>query len=248
MGPDNLCKTHSEQLAAIRLLAEAIHCDRLPGWYASLPGRLDELVAGLERFSSCYGCCRPADRLGELLCSLLTEIYREQLPTAHNRAIARNLRRPAYDLSWLVRGLCGAPSVVMLGLSRPYGLELEAGSRLDRFLSRHGEDISLVPASMGLGAFIAYQRGIEPYSWSSYAVSVMDETLLRLHGPSLRTRRFGSRPLEWVAEHPAARYPVLERLGWLDELSPQARHTVSGLIGEWDGSIEDLINASVHLS
>lgn len=248
MGPDSLCARHLDELDHLRMLADAIHADRLPGWYRELHERLGELITALETFSDCYRCCRDGDRLGELVCLLLREIYSEHMARTADRQSSRNLRRRAYDLRWLLRGLHAGPSVVLLGWSRPYGLELVPGSRLDLFLRRHDEDLSLIPASMSLSAFVAFQRGLEAGFWNSYAVTGMDETLLRAHGSSLRRRRFATRGVDWLAEHDRDRYPVLRGLGWVDTLAQPALDTLEVLLHGWSGSIDQLIDTSVSLS
>jgi hypothetical protein len=248
MAPDAICSAHGEQLEIVRRLAETIHQDRQPGWYRSLPERLTELVTQLKSFRSCYGCCRSGDRLGSLVSLLLLDFYREYLPVTQDRKLNRNLRRSHYDLTGLVRGLDNGPASVLLTRAQPYGLDVVQGSRLDVFLQSHGEDLSLVPASHNLSTFVAFQRGLHPYHWTSYSVSPMDGTLLQQHGRTPKLRRFGSRGVTWISETPAVRFAVLERLGWLDHLSRPAKDTLAALQDGWYGSIDDLISASDRLS
>ena len=248
MSPDLLCDTHRGLLRELSTLAAAVHGESTPGRSRLLPDWLGELVAGLERFGASYLCCRNGDRLGELLCRYLNETYRGYLATVPDRAVARNLRRRAYDLGPVIASLGTDPARMLLGWSRHGVLDIRIGGRFERFLSENGEDLSIIAASHGLGAFIASKRGLPEHLWSDYVVSPHDRSMLADLAGDAWLRQFLSHGVDWLRTHPTDRLRVLDALGWVTALDERSRGTFEVLVQDWHGSIESAVAAAARLS
>jgi hypothetical protein len=248
MSPDRLCDTHHRVLRELISLAAAVHGEGTPGRSRLLSDWLGELVVGLERFGASYRCCRGGDRLGELLCRYLSCTYRSYLESASDRAVARNLRRRAYDLGPVIESLGTDPARRLLGWSRHGVLDIRIGGRFERFLSDNGEDLILIAASHGLGAFIACKRGLPEHLWSDYVVSPQDHSMLENLAGDPWLRQFLSHSIDWLGSHPADRLTILDALGWITDLDERSRGTFAVLLQDWHGSIDAAAVAAARLS
>ena len=248
MMPHQLCAYHLDLHRRLVTLASAIHGESTPGRSRLLPTWIADLAETLAEFLECYHCCRPGDRIGELLTIYLRERYLAYHSTASDRETARNLRRHAYNLTPFVSGLAVHPSTTILNWSRPGTVEAVPGSHFEQHLRAHGEQLALLPAAHSLGAYLASLRQLPDHLWFDYVVSRNDATLLEQLRGNPWLHRFASYGVDWFAAHPSDRIFVLDLLGWADTLDNSSRSTLEVLLYDWHGSIVDAINAARHLS
>jgi hypothetical protein len=127
-------------------------------------------------------------------------------------------------------------------------LDIRIGGRFERFLSDNGEDLILIAASHGLGAFIACKRGLPEHLWSDYVVSPHDRSMLEKLAGDAWLRQFLSHGVDWLRTHPTDRLTVLDALGWITALDERSRGTFEVLVQDWHGSLDSAVAAAARLS